>query len=86
MAIIGFVDKNNVMPGSLFNDIFSNILVPLESTMFSLLAFYIASAAFRSFRLKSFSAGLLLFAAIIVMLAQIPTGENISIYIIFTGK
>ena len=76
MTLIGFVTGIN--PDTLFNDVFMNIMAPLESTMFSLLAFYIASAAFRSFRLKSFSAGLLLFAAILVMLAQIPTGEVIS--------
>jgi len=79
MAVVGFI--TGIEPGSLFIDIFKNVLSPCESTMFSLLAFYIASAAFRSFRLKSFSAGLLLFAALIVMLAQIPTGEAISSYI-----
>ncbi len=76
MTIVGFITGMN--PGTLFNDIFMNVMAPLESTMFSLLAFYIASAAFRSFRLKSFSAGLLLFAAITVMLAQVPFGETIS--------
>ncbi len=76
MTVVGLV--TGIKPGSLFNDIFVGIMIPCEATMFSLLAFYIASAAFRSFRLKSFSAGLLLFSAIILMLAQIPTGENIS--------
>ncbi|MBF0300703.1 MAG: hypothetical protein HQK51_18460 [Oligoflexia bacterium] len=76
MTLIGFI--TGIGGESLFNDLFINVMIPLESTMFSLLAFYIASAAFRSFRLKSFSAGLLLVAAIIVMLAQIPLGENIN--------
>lgn len=76
MTIIGLV--TDIKPGALFNDIFMHIMVPCEATMFSLLSFYIASAAFRSFRLKSFSAGLLLVSALIVMLAQIPAGENIS--------
>ncbi len=75
MTLIGFI--TGIKPGSLFNDIFIHIMAPLESTMFSLLSFYIASAAFRSFRLKSVSAALLLFSAILVMLAQIPTGEVI---------
>ncbi len=79
MTLIGFF--GGIKPGTLFNDLFLNVMAPLESTMFSLLAFYIASAAFRSFRLKSFSAGLLLVSAIIVMLAQVPTGEMISSYI-----
>ncbi|MBF0360145.1 MAG: hypothetical protein HQK49_04000 [Oligoflexia bacterium] len=79
MTLIGFIF--GIGSETLFNDLFINVMMPLESTMFSLLAFYIASAAFRSFRLKSFSAGLLLVAAIIVMLAQIPLGENISVHI-----
>jgi hypothetical protein len=79
MTIIGLV--TGVKTDTLFNDIFMNVMAPLEATMFSLLAFYISSAAFRSFRLKNFSAGLLLVAAIMVMLAQIPVGENISPFI-----
>lgn len=76
MATIGFI--TGIGTETLFNDIFVNILSPLESTMFSLLAFYMGSAAFRSFRLKSFSAGVLLFTAILIMVAQIPLGEVIS--------
>ena len=72
MTVIGFT--GGVKAGTLFNDVYNYVLSPLNSTMFALLAFYIASAAFRSFRLKSFHAGLLLGAALIVMLAQIPTG------------
>ena len=75
MTITGFI--TGIKPDTLFNDFFIHVMAPLDATMFSLLAFYMASAAFRSFRLKSFSAGLLLFAAVIVMLAQIPAGEDI---------
>ncbi len=76
MTVVGLV--GGIEPGSLFNNIFVNVLAPLDSTMFSLLAFYISSAAFRSFRLKNFSAGLLLAAALLVMIAQIPLGGVIS--------
>ena len=37
---------------SVFDFAFMHILVPIQSTMFSLLAFYIASAAFRAFRIS----------------------------------
>ena len=56
---------------------FSYILVPCTATVFALLAFYIASAAFRTFRAKNFSAALLLVAAIIVMFGRIPISEPI---------
>ena len=61
-------------PG-IFHFLFMNIQVPIQATMFSLLAFYIASAAFRAFRAKSALATVLLLAAIIVMLGQVPVGE-----------
>jgi hypothetical protein len=54
---------------------FDSFMVPLNATMFSLLAFFIASAAYRAFRVRSLDAGLLLGAAIIVMFARVPLGQ-----------
>lgn len=63
--------------GSFFTWIFDNIFTPLAATMFSLLAFFIASAAFRAFRARSFEATALLIAGCIVMLGRVPIGELI---------
>ena len=62
---------------TLFNDFYLYAYSPMQGTMFSLLAFFIASAAFRSFRMRSFEAALLAIAAVIVMLGRVPVGALI---------
>jgi hypothetical protein len=58
----------------LYNEIYSS----MQSTMFALLAFFIASAAFRAFRVRTVEAGLLAAAALIVMLGRVPIGDQIT--------
>lgn len=58
--------------------IFDHVFAPCNSTVFALLAFFVASAAFRAFRARNLEAGLLLGAAIIVLLARAPVGALIS--------
>ncbi|MBC8235661.1 hypothetical protein H8E77_39445 [bacterium] len=72
MTLVGLINGKD---GRAFLWLFDNIQVPLDATMFSLLAFFIASAAFRAFRARTLEATLLLTAAIIVMFGNAPVGK-----------
>ena len=55
---------------SAFGWMYEYVLSPLTATMFAMLAFYVASAAFRAFRAKNFEAILLLGTAFIILLGR----------------
>ncbi|MGA1056228.1 MAG: hypothetical protein ACO3Y3_00880 [Phycisphaerales bacterium] len=60
--------------GSPFWWLYEYAFKPLTSTMFAMLAFYVASAAFRAFRAKNFEAVLLLGTAFIILLGRTFAG------------
>ncbi len=76
MAALGIVGDHQG-ESSPFIWLYNTIYDPLAATMFSLLAFFITSAAYRAFRARSTQAVLLLVAAILVMLGQVPVGAAI---------
>ncbi|MGQ9707287.1 MAG: hypothetical protein ACUVUR_00210 [bacterium] len=57
--------------------LYKYLIIPLQATMFATLAFFIFSAAYRAFRIRNLAASLLLFAACLVMLGNVPLGGTI---------
>jgi hypothetical protein len=76
MFMVVVVQKANPNPlnTNLKQLLFDGALQSLDATMFSIIAFYIVSAAYRAFRVRSVEASFLLVTAMIVMLGQIPVG------------
>ncbi|MDD5090258.1 MAG: hypothetical protein PHQ23_05010, partial [Candidatus Wallbacteria bacterium] len=76
-AVIGLYDKADTKTETNIAFIYKYVYSPLGATMFSTLAFYIASAAFRAFRIKTFEASLLMISGFLVMLGRVPLGAAI---------
>ncbi len=67
--------------GSHFRWMFFNVFTPLSATMFALLAFFVASASYRAFRVRNAEATLLLVAGIILMLGRVPLGAKMTSFL-----
>jgi len=87
MGFFGFAGAFNVFGGiatrpdgssTPFDWLYKYGFLPLQGTMFSLLAFFMASASYRAFRARNVEATILLIAALIVMFGRIPFGEMVS--------
>ena len=78
MLLAGLIEgPTRLDDGHVYKWLYDYIFITLNATMFSLLAFYIASAAFRAFRARNLDASVLLLSACVVMLARVPIGEFI---------
>jgi hypothetical protein len=57
--------------------VFEVVLFPLEATLFSLMAFFVITAAYRTFRVRSFDTALFVTFGILVLLGQVPIGVRL---------
>lgn len=68
---------NDKQDNTMFDWIYYYIQVPAGATIFSILAFFIASAAYRTFRARTWESTILLITAILVMIGRVPIGTLI---------
>lgn len=67
-------ESHYMYASELFSWFYTNIYVHMDMTIFSLLAFFIASAAYRAFRLRSLEASILLIVGSLMLLGRAPIG------------
>lgn len=70
--------SDNINAKHFYDSLFGGLLANLDASMFALLAFYIASASYRAFRIRTVESALLMIAAIIVMLGMVNFGVAIT--------
>lgn len=73
--VIGFWPGGGGPSGPATTWLFHYVYFPLNATIFSLLAFYVAGAAQRSLRMNGVEGTIMTVVAIIVLLGQVPVGR-----------
>ena len=62
---------------NIYNWLFTNVLTPLGGTMYSIIAFFITSAAFRAFRVRNLESAIVLVAGTIMVMGNAPLITNL---------
>jgi len=82
MVLVGLIEGRDFQAaGTRSTWIYDQVYSPMSSAMFALLAFFVASAAFRAFRIRTPEAGLLALAAFLVMLGRVPLGNALTAWL-----
>lgn len=75
----------NAYNKSVYTVAFDGAYNSLNATMYSVVAFYIVSAAYRAFRIRSLEASILLGSAALIMLGQVALGQAMTSWIPNSG-
>ena len=78
MVVLGFAGGTGFRAAAGFDWLYRFMYIPLASTMFAILGFFVASASYRAFRARNVEASLLLVAAFLVMLGRVPVGDMLT--------
>ena len=74
-TVLGIVKGND---DPLYKGLYDALIVPVNASMHSVSAFFLASAAFKAFRIRNVESIVLMCSAVWVMLASVPIGDLIS--------
>lgn len=72
--LLGMIQGNE---STVYRWFYDALIVPISSTMFAMVAFYIVSGAYRAFRVRNVEAAIMMICAVWVMLANVPVGDLI---------
>ncbi len=77
IALFGFLKeyRPNSYNAGVYSLLFDGGLKNLQAAMFSIISFYIVSASYRAFRIRSVEATLLLASAFLILIGQVPLGQ-----------
>jgi hypothetical protein len=78
MVVLGFSGGTGFRAAAGFDWLYRFMYIPLASTMFAILGFFVASASYRAFRARNVEASLLLVTAFLVMLGRVPVGDMLT--------
>ena len=81
MAVVMMVVGIPGPQSSVFTWIFDHIQFPLQAATFSLLAFFVAMAAYRGLRLRSLESLAFVVTAVVVLIGQVPVGRYLSEFV-----
>lgn len=73
LFFLGILDPRGIKSPA-YKFIFDNMYTPLGATVFSMNAFYIASACYRAFRMRNGQAAVLLFSGVLVIMGTVGIG------------